>query len=111
GIFSIVALSTSNTLLQLESRPGMRGRVMAVRAVTVVRSTPTRAPIAGIVCQHFGARWGLGGGGAATLVITAWYIGYLRRHVAGEAEEGVGVLLPAPTASRLPQDVATTPTP
>jgi MFS family permease len=90
GVFSIVALSTSYTLLQLESRAGMRGRVMAVRAVTVVGSTPIGAPIAGFVCQHFGARWGLGGGGAATLVITAWYIGYLRRHVVADDVEPAG---------------------
>jgi len=104
GIFSIVALSTSNTLLQLESRPGMRGRVMAVRAVIVVGSTPIGAPIAGIVCQHFGARWGLGGGGAATLVITAWYIGYLRRHV--EADETEPATAAAGVASLLSADGA-----
>ena len=101
GVFSIVALSTSNTLLQLEARADMRGRVLAVRAVTVVGSTPIGAPIAGLACQHFGARWGLGGGGAATLVITAWYIGYLRRHVVADDVE------PAPAMAAQ----VTTPTP
>ncbi|HLY83279.1 MAG TPA: MFS transporter [Acidimicrobiales bacterium] len=79
GAFSIVFLSTSNTLLQLEAIPEMRGRVLAVRAITVVGSAPIGAPIFGLLVQHSGARWGLAAGGLATLGATTWYVGYLRR--------------------------------
>jgi MFS family permease len=68
GVFNIMMFATSNTLLQLLAAPEMRGRVLAVRIMTILGTTPVGAPIAGFVCARWGARWGLGIGGVATLV-------------------------------------------
>lgn len=71
GFFSINVTSLGNTILQLESAPQMRGRVMALWGVAMMGSTPIGAPIIGFVGEYFGARWGLGLGGAATALAAA----------------------------------------
>ena len=68
GIFSINFLSLGNTILQLESVPEMRGRVMALWAVAFLGSTPIGGPIVGWIGEHAGPRWGLGLGGLAALI-------------------------------------------
>jgi len=75
GFFSISFLSTGNTTLQLESEPGMRGRVMSLWTMAFLGSTPIGGPIVGFIGEHAGPRWGLVLGGVAALVaagIGAW---------------------------------------
>ena len=67
GAASIVFLARANTTLQLEARPDMRGRVMALWAVAFVGSTPIGGPTIGWIGQHAGPRWGLAVGGAAAV--------------------------------------------
>ena len=67
GIFSINYMSLSNTTLQLESAPGMRGRVMALWSVAFLGSTPIGGPIVGWLGEHIGPRWGLAVGGFAAI--------------------------------------------
>lgn len=67
GFFSISFLSRSNSLLQIESSPEMRGRVMALWAVAFLGSTPIGGPIIGWVSQVLGPRYGLVVGGVACL--------------------------------------------
>jgi MFS family permease len=78
GAFNIMLFATSNTLLQLLSSPEMRGRVLAVRIMTILGTTPIGAPIAGFVCSQWGARWGLAMGGIATLVAAVVLWGSIR---------------------------------
>ena len=68
GIFSINFSSLGNSLLQLESSPQMRGRVMAFWSIAFLGSTTIGAPIVGWFAEVAGARWGLALGGAAALV-------------------------------------------
>ena len=68
GLAMITFQATANSLLQLNSDPEFRGRVMALYVIVFVGSTPIGGPTVGWVAQHFGARAGLGLGGAATLV-------------------------------------------
>ena len=72
GAVNITLFATSNTLLQLRSDPAMRGRVLAVRGVTVLGTTPIGAPATGWICDTFGPRWGLAVGGFAGLAAAAW---------------------------------------
>ena len=65
GFFSINYLSQSNSILQIESTPEMRGRVMALWAVAFLGSTPVGGPIIGWISQVFGPRYGLVVGGVA----------------------------------------------
>lgn len=79
GLCSITYISTANTLLQLRSSPEMRGRVMALYGLVFLGSTPIGGPIVGWICQQFGARWGLGLGGAATVLGALYFGGALVR--------------------------------
>lgn len=71
GFFSINMTSTANTTIQLESRPEMRGRVMALWSMAIFGSTPIGGPLIGYIGEHFGARWGLATGGIATVFAAA----------------------------------------
>jgi MFS family permease len=75
GFVSIQYSSLTNSTLQLQSDPSMRGRVMALWSVAFVGSTPIGGPLIGWVCEHVGPRWGLGLGGAGAVLagcLGAW---------------------------------------
>jgi MFS family permease len=46
-------------MMQLDTEPAMRGRVMALRLGVALGGTPVGAPIVGWVANHFGPRWAL----------------------------------------------------
>ncbi|MFY9463124.1 MAG: MFS transporter [Candidatus Sungiibacteriota bacterium] len=78
GFFSINFLSLGNILLQLESKPAMRGRVMALWAVAFLGSTPIGGPIIGWIGENASPRWGLAVGGVAAIAAAgfgAWRFG------------------------------------
>ena len=79
GMCSITFMATANSTLQLTSTPNMRGRVMALYALLFLGSTPIGAPTVGWICQHFGARYGFGLGGVATLLAGIYASGTLLR--------------------------------
>ncbi len=68
GIFSINFISLGNVTLQTESKPEMRGRVMALWTMAFVGSTPIGGPIIGWIGEHIGPRYGLAVGGVAAIV-------------------------------------------
>lgn len=68
GVFSINFSSLGNSVLQLESSPQMRGRVMSFWAIAFLGTTTLGGPIVGWFGQTAGARWGLAIGGLAALV-------------------------------------------
>lgn len=80
GATCVSFMSMSNSTLQLNAAPAMRGRIMALWAVAFVGSTPIGGPITGWVSQEFGGRAGLGVGAAACLIAASagWVL--LRRH-------------------------------
>ena len=67
GVFSIRLTSLGNTILQLESAPEMRSRVMALWSVAFLGSTPIGGPIIGWIGEYASARWGLATGGIAAI--------------------------------------------
>jgi MFS family permease len=79
GAASILFIATANSLLQLNSSGAMRGRVMALWAVVFLGSTPIGAPLIGFLAGRYGARFALGLGGVATLLIAGWAGFELRR--------------------------------
>ena len=68
GFCSINFQSLGNVSLQLESRPDMQGRVMALYTVAFLGTTPIGGPLQGWIGEHAGARWSLFIGGTAALV-------------------------------------------
>lgn len=74
GAAALTFTNTSNSMMQLETEPAMRGRVMALRMAVVLGGTPLGAPIVGWVANRFGPRWALGVGAAsgfASVVVAA----------------------------------------
>jgi MFS family permease len=67
GVCSIAVLAMTNTTIQLAAAPAMRGRVMALWAVTTMGSTPVGGPTVGWVGENGGPRLGLAIGGFAAL--------------------------------------------
>jgi MFS family permease len=74
GVFSVAFTSLGNSLLQLESTPQMRGRVMSFWAISFLGSTTFGGPIVGWFGEHAGPRWALALGGLAA--ITAAFLGW-----------------------------------
>jgi MFS family permease len=79
GALNITFFATSNTLLQLQAAPEMRGRVLAVRVLAVLGTTPIGAPIIGWVCAEWGGRWGLAVGGLTTVAGALWLMADMGR--------------------------------
>ena len=68
GFFSINLTSVANTMIQLESTPEMRGRVMSFWNVAMLGSTTIGGPAIGLIGEYLGARYGLLVGGVSALV-------------------------------------------
>jgi MFS family permease len=68
GVCSIYFTSLGNSILQLESAPDMRGRVMALWSVAFLGSTAIGGPIVGWIGESTDPRWGLAVGGFAAVI-------------------------------------------
>jgi MFS family permease len=68
----------TNSMMQLSTKPAMRGRVMALRVGVGPGGTVIGAPIVGWVANHFGPRWSLGIGavsGVAAAIVALCVMG------------------------------------
>jgi MFS family permease len=81
GFAALLFVTTTNSFVQLNSAPAMRGRVMALRLAVAMGGTPVGAPLVGWVADHIGPRWALGVGaasGAAAMLVALRYRNGLR---------------------------------
>lgn len=77
GIAAQTFTTTANSLVQLSTAPGMRGRVMAILLAVTVGGTPIGAPIVGWIADTYGPRWALCVGAAAGFSAAAVGVRYL----------------------------------
>jgi MFS family permease len=111
GVGSITFLTSATAIVQLESTPSMRGRVLALQGMVFLGSTPIGGPLLGWVSEAFGARWGIAIGGFGCLGAAAWGLAMARRDPplpltqdqAREATEEAEVELAAGTSLGRPQ--------
>jgi MFS family permease len=99
GFFSINFTSLGNVALQLEARPDMQGRVMALYTVAFLGTTPIGGPLQGWIGEHAGARVSLVVGGCAALVAAFLGLAAARRADKGKAsqpERSLAVNAPPP---------------
>jgi MFS family permease len=75
GACAITFNSAAKTLLQLNSKPQLRGRVMSLWFMAWQGSTVIGAPLVGLVANVFGARYALGVGAVAAVIVGAAYLG------------------------------------
>jgi MFS family permease len=88
-------ISGGNGIIQQESPPDMRGRLLALTAVAFLGSTPIGGPITGIVGDTVGAPWALAYGSIITLVTVAGAVVVLaRRREAASATAAVPEPMP-----------------
>ncbi|KQZ75401.1 MFS transporter [Nocardioides sp. Root151] len=67
GFCTLTLLNSANAVMQLESDPQLRGRVMALYMTIVMGGTPLGSPVIGWIGESFGARWTLIFGGLLTI--------------------------------------------
>ncbi|MGH2754854.1 MAG: MFS transporter, partial [Actinomycetota bacterium] len=79
GAASITFIATANAMLQLNSSPAMRGRVMALHGLVFLGSTPVGGPTIGWISETFGARAGLASGGLICLLAALAAIAMIKR--------------------------------
>jgi MFS family permease len=75
GACSVLFIATTNSLLQLNSEPSMRGRVMSLWAVVFLGSTPIGSLVVGAIATVWGPRAAFAFGGVAALltgVVVGW---------------------------------------
>ncbi len=97
GFSVITVLNSCNALLQVESDPALRGRVMAIYMTIVMGGTPLGAPVIGWIGEQYGARWTLLVSGTLVLVGVAAAVA-----VRALAERRVGLSVPQPDRAGAP---------
>lgn len=80
GLAALTFMTASNSMMQLTTERGMRGRVLALRIAVVMGGTPIGAPLVGWIVDRFGARWALGVGALSGIAAAGVAIAYLVRH-------------------------------
>ncbi len=71
GFGGAAFVAAQNAIVQQESPPDMRGRLLALGAVAFLGTTPIGAPITGWIADHVGAEWSLAYGSILTLIAVA----------------------------------------
>jgi MFS family permease len=98
GIASILYVTSTTAIVQVEADPSMHGRVLAIQTVLLVGTAPIGGPLLGALADALGARAPIIIGGLASLSGAAWAAVAGRRAYAGavratpapaEAEAGV----------------------
>jgi len=76
GVAALTFTNSTNSMMQLSTKPTMRGRVMAIRVGVGLGGAAMGAPIVGWVANHFGPRWslGIGAGAGFTVALIAIYV-------------------------------------
>lgn len=69
GLASLTMLTAANATLQMSTTPAMRGRVMSLYLIVFLGTTPLGSPFVGWVAETFGARWSIGVGSIASLLV------------------------------------------
>jgi MFS family permease len=68
GVAALTFTNGTNSMMQLSTKPTMRGRVMAIRVGVGLGGAAIGAPIVGWVANHFGPRWSLGIGAVSAFL-------------------------------------------
>lgn len=100
GAFSIFFIALGNTTLQLESRPELRGRVMAFYGMAFLGSTAIGGPIIGWIGENLSARWSLAAGGVAAIIAVPLGIFFLRGAKSHQITDQVEVVAQASEEDR-----------
>lgn len=82
GLLGITFNTYSNSMVQLETDPAMRGRVMSLYMMVFTGGTPIGGPLVGWIAEQFGPRLGLFACGAFSAASAA-LVGIIVARTAG----------------------------
>ena len=71
GLASLTMMTAANSTIQMSTDPVMRGRVMSLYMIVFLGATPVGSPVIGWIGETFGARWSIGVGSIASLLVAA----------------------------------------
>ena len=80
GFCTLTMLTSANATIQVSTDPAFRGRVMSLYMMVLMGSTPLGSPLVGWIGQTFGARWSIGVGAIASLVVAVGALLWTRKH-------------------------------
>ena len=89
GVMMVLYQATSNAMLQINTEPELRGRMMALYMMLFMGTTPIGGPIVGWIGQVLGARAAMATGGLTAVIASVVAIVWWRRR-AGQAEVDAG---------------------
>ena len=79
GLTSILYMTSTTALVQVEADPAMHGRILALQTILMVGTAPIGGPFLGWVADAYGARIPVVIGGVGCLAAAAWGLAALRR--------------------------------
>lgn len=80
GLCSLTLLTAANTTIQLGTDPAIRGRVMSLYIMVLLGATPIGSPLVGWIGQVWGARWSIGVGAIASILVSAGAAIWVKKH-------------------------------
>ena len=69
GWTSLTMMTSANATVQMTTEPGMRGRVMSLYMMVFLGTTPVGSPVVGWIADTWGARWSVGAGAIASVLV------------------------------------------
>lgn len=69
GFFALTVLTAANAAIQMSTSPHLRGRVMSIYIMVFFGATPLGAPLIGWIAETFDARWSIGVGAIASMLV------------------------------------------
>ncbi|WP_407344493.1 MFS transporter [Pengzhenrongella phosphoraccumulans] len=80
GLASLTMMTAANATIQTTTDPSMRGRVMALYMIVFLGATPIGSPLVGWIGETYGARWAIGIGAIASLLVASGAAVWAMRH-------------------------------
>ena len=80
GFCTLTMLTSANTAIQVSTAPAFRGRVMSLYMMVLMGSTPLGSPLVGWIGETFGARWSIGVGSIASVLVALGALAWTRKH-------------------------------
>ncbi|HLV05248.1 MFS transporter [uncultured Georgenia sp.] len=80
GFSSLTMMTAANATVQMSTDPVFRGRVMSLYMMVFLGTTPIGAPIVGWIAETFGARWSVGIGSVAAILVAVAAALWAKRH-------------------------------
>ena len=79
GVTSILYMTATTAIVQVEADPAMHGRILGLQTVLMIGTAPIGGPILGAIADAYGARAPVVIGGVASIAAAGWGLVAIRR--------------------------------